>query len=181
MLGRLLALVAALAVAFGSLTACGSTSDPVAWSDKVCGSFMPAMQKLTKRPKVSYRSPQVVQRHVSAILGDGIDAMDGMLTGLREAGEPPVEGGHRWAGQMRDALGKARKHFLKAKSTIDSADPRKPRVFLAAMKKVSRMPGASRIEKPFKKIRTDRVLNQAYRDAKNCQRLDRYMKKKTRS
>jgi hypothetical protein len=176
MLGRLIALVTALAVALSTLTACGSQSDPVAWADDVCGSFMPAMKKLAKRPKISYRSPQSMQRDLSSMLDNGIDGIDGMIRGLREAGDPPVDDGRRWVGQMRDALGKARKIFLKARSTIDSADTRKPAAFLAALKKISRMPGGATIKKPFNVIKTTHELDKAYRDAKSCQRLERYLK-----
>lgn len=176
MLRRLAALVTALAVVFGTLTACGSQSDPVAWADEVCGSFLPAAKKLVKRPKLSHRSPQAFQRDLSSAIDDFIDGIDGMLSGLREAGDPPVEDGRRWAGQMRDALGEARKVFVSMRSTIDRADTHKPAAFLAAMKKVSRIPRGSTIKKPFNVIKTASVLDTAAGDAKSCRRLERFMK-----
>lgn len=176
MLRRLAALVTALAVVLGTLTACGSQSDPVAWADEVCGSFLPAMKKLAKRPKLSHRSPEAFQRDFSSAIDNFIDGIDGMISGLREAGDPPVEDGRLWAGQMRDALGNTRKVFVSARSTIDSADTSNPAAFLAAMKKVSRIPRGSAIKKPFKAIKTLGVPSKAYRDPKSCQRLERFMK-----
>lgn len=176
MLRRLAALVTALAVVFGTLTACGSQTDPVAWADEVCGSLLTGAKKLVKRPKISHRSAQAFQRDLSSAVDDFIDGIDGMISGLREAGDPPVQDGRRWAGQMRDALGKVRKVFVSMRSTIDSADTDKPVAFAAAMKKVSRIQRASTIKKPFNVIKTGSVLDTAAGDAKSCRRLERFMK-----
>lgn len=176
MLRRLAALVTALAVVLGTLTACGSQSDPVAWAEDFCGSFLTGAKKLVKRPKISHRSPQAFQRDLSSAVDNFIDGLDGMISGLREAGDPPVEDGRRWAGQMRDALGNARKVLVSMRSTIDSADIRKPAAFAAAMKKVSRIERASSIKKPFNVIKIGSVLDKAADDAKSCRRLERFMK-----
>lgn len=125
------------------------------------------------------RSPESMQEALSGYTGKVIGALDGMIVGLREAGPPPVADGVKLAGQVRTGLGKARKAFLRVKSTIDSADLKNQRKFLAAVRQAGKLTRAvEKLDDPVQAFDDSRELSRAYRDAPSCQRLEKSFKRK---
>jgi len=174
------ALVAALAVVV-SMAGCGSSSgdgsgDAVAFTDKICGSFIPFLQTASKPPNVSPSDPIAASKALSTYLGDAVTAVDKAITGLDGAGKSPVAGGDELVSKTKTALGQIRTAFGDAKATLDSAPNTKQAKASALSKAASTMSSLSKLPNPTADLATNTELNAAAEKAANCQKMKTIVK-----
>src|SRR5947208_3071895 len=97
--------VPAVAIAL-ALTGCGSksdsgsgsgsgstTSDPVAWAEKVCKSVEADVAAFTTPPNIDPSDPAKQKDGIVAYLGNLSTALDHFISGVNAAGPPPVADG----------------------------------------------------------------------------------------
>lgn len=139
-----------LAAAFAVLTAtaCSGAPEPpaatpapvdpaAAWVDDVCGSVLPFATSATAAPDFAAAADlAAVQRTYGEYL-------DGLITGVRDgrtaltaAGAAPIAAGDPVLDRVRTAMTRLEQDVTGARATVDAADPKDPRAFVASVRQV---------------------------------------------
>jgi hypothetical protein len=138
---------AVAAAAFAGMTACGPSAapgteapkpDPVAgWSDSVCGSVLAFATSATAAPDFAAATDlAAVQRTFSDYLGTLVTGLRDGREALAAAGAPPVATGAGVLDRVRTAMTRLEQDLAGARATVDAADPRDPRAFVASVRQV---------------------------------------------
>ncbi|GAY09306.1 hypothetical protein [Pseudonocardia sp. N23] len=151
----------------------GVGADPVAWMDKVCGSFQPMLDAAQKTPDLANaRDLPTIKKSFSDYLGAVLAGVQQARSQLRAAGKAPVSGGDDVVGRIDGLYGQFETSLSEAKTRVDGVDPNDATAFQAALTdatnsltKLSQSGGGLGDTKPF--IR----LNRAADAAPNCQKL----------
>jgi hypothetical protein len=188
-------LLAAVAVATVALTGCSATvtgapaptggssvltpnapmtTDPVAWTDQVCGSLLPLVGTSTTEPQFDQRNPGAAVKAISDYLGTVVSAIDQALAGLDAAGRAPVADGDAFVAKLKDALTTVRSSFNTSKTAIDKVDPNNITELVTALPEVlAPLLALSQLQDPTTSLKANPELKAAAAKAPNCQKLNK--------
>lgn len=169
------AVVAAAAVAL-TLAGCGSgttTKDPVAWAESVCKKIEPEVAKLQKTPDMDVTDLSKTKDALVPYLGDLANAINTMSTGLKEAGDPPVDGGADLVKRTVEAMDKAKQAVERAQDKLEAADPADPAAFQQALTDMgTEMSALSEVSDPTKELDSNATLKDAFSKAETCKKIE---------
>ena len=149
------------------------TTDPVAWTDQVCGSLLPFVEASTNEPQFDQSNPGATLKVLSDYLGQTISAIDQALAGLDAAGPAPVADGDAFAAKLKDALTVVRSSFVKSKTAIDKVDPNDMTELLTALPQVlAPLRDLPQLQDSTTGLKANPELKAAAAKAPNCQKLD---------
>ncbi|MDQ3406344.1 MAG: hypothetical protein M3548_23605 [Actinomycetota bacterium] len=164
----------------GSSTGSGTTTtaeakggDAVAWAESVCSKIGPEVEALSKTPEIDSSDPAKTKDSMVSYLTTLSTALGKMSSGIEDAGTPPVADGKVLADKVVGGLGEAKKAVDTAKenlSTVDASDPAK---FQEGFQKVSAdLSKIGDMEDPTKGLRGNQELEDAFKNAESCKKLD---------
>ncbi|HET9140567.1 hypothetical protein [Actinophytocola sp.] len=176
-----LAVVSAAALAF-ALSGCsdsnGSSSDgqaggAVGWADRVCQAIGDDLTALQQRPDLTNTDPQKVRESLITYLSQLSSTLDGMVSGVKDAGPPPVTDGSAQVDKLTDLLGNAKTSLQEAKTALEQAQANDPQAYQAAVLKVTEeMSKFAELEDPFKELSQNKELSDAFEQAPECKKID---------
>ncbi len=156
-------------------TSAGGSSggDAVAWAEKVCGAIGPQVASLSKGPDVDPTDPAKAKDSMVTYLGTLEEALSNMVTGIKDAGDPPVADGASIASKAASSLDEAKTAVATAKTNLSKVDATDPAAFQAGFLQVSQdLQKLSAMEDPTKGLRGNSELNGAFAQAPSCKALD---------
>ncbi|MBC6447017.1 hypothetical protein [Actinokineospora xionganensis] len=183
--------VAAVTLSFG-LAGCGSDSPPtaggtttttttagaangdaVAWADKVCSAVAPEVEKFKDTPTGDPTNLQATKDGFVTYLDGMAQALDRMISGIRDAGSPPVTDGDAAAKAVENSLETAKGTVTLAKDNLAKVDASNPQAFQAGMAQVGQdLQGLAQMEDPTKGLRGNKELNDAFEKSDKCKALN---------
>jgi hypothetical protein len=188
-------LLAAIAVATVALTGCSATvagapaptgassapapnapmtTDPVAWTDQVCGSLLPFVEASTTEPQFDQNDPTASVKAISDYLGKSVSAIDQALAGLNAAGPAPVADGDAFVAKLKNALTIVRSSFETSKTAIDKVDPNNITELLTALPQLlAPLQALSQLQDSTTGLKANPELKAAAAKAPNCQKLNK--------
>ena len=154
--------------------AVAATTDPVAWSDKVCGSLLPLQQSFETPPSFDQNDPAAAVKALSDFLGKGVTAIDQAVTGLDAAGPSPLPDGDAAVAKIKTTLTTVRSSFDQSKTAIDKIDPNNVQDLITGLPKaVAPLQDLSQLKNPATDLQTNPQLEAAFAKAPNCQTLQK--------
>jgi hypothetical protein len=177
---RLVATAAALLLA---LTACSDDSgsggsgsgsgDAVAWAEKVCKSVEGDVGKLNQTPDIDPSNPAQAKDSLVSYLGTIETALGNMVSGIRDAGDPPVADGKAAVDKLVNTLEGAKTSVGTAKTNLEQAPADDPAALQQAFTKVAQdMEALGDLQDPTKDLESNQQLKTAFDQAPTCKRLD---------
>lgn len=168
--------VAAVGAALAVLAAAGcggSTSDPVAWTDKVCGALLQFTDAVKTEPNIDPNAdPATTVKVLSDYLGTAATALQGSINGLDSAGPSPVKGGDEIVTKLKGTLGQFQSSFQKAKTQLDAVDTSDAGSLTTALPAaVAPLQELANVPNPTADLENNTELNQAAEKAPNCQKV----------
>jgi len=148
------------------------TSDPVAWTDKVCGSLLPLQESLSAKPQFDENDPAAAVKALSDFLGKSEASIDQAISGLDAAGPSPVASGDPAVAKIKSALTTIRSSFDQAKVALDKIDPNNVSELVTALPQaVAPLQELSKLQDPTTDLQSSPELEAAAAKAPNCQTL----------
>jgi hypothetical protein len=179
MIRRLTMAAAATGLTLG-LAACGSDSGSgsgggdaaVSWMEKVCASVEGEVAVLSQSPDVDTTDPKTAKENMLTYLMNFSIALDRMVSGIKEAGAPPVADSTKVVDAVTTALGGAKKGVDDTKTALEKTTINTPEELQAALTKVGEdMSKLSQLDDPTKDFKANEELNNAFDKAPTCKRL----------
>ncbi len=150
----------------------GPGSDPVAWSDRVCGAVLSFAVPATSAPDYSRTSDlPAVQRTVSSYLDTVIAGAQQGQARLADVGRAPEPGGDEAARRAQDALRALEEDFGGVKTTVDAMDPDDPQAFMSTLAQVESKVSAVATPNPLGDLTAAPRLYRAAERSAQCQKL----------
>jgi hypothetical protein len=150
------------------------TTDPVAWTDKVCGSLLPLQQSFDAPPSFDQSDPAAGIKSLSDFLGKGVTVIDQAVSGLDAAGPSPVADGDAAVAKIKTTLTTVRSSFNQAKTEIDKIDPNNVQDLITGLPKaVAPLQDLSQLKNPAADLQSNPQLDAAFAKAPNCQTLQK--------
>jgi hypothetical protein len=150
------------------------TTDPVAWTDQVCGSLLPFVEASTTEPQFDQSNPSAAVKALSDYLGKAVSTIDQALTGLDAAGPAPVADGDAIVAKLKTTLTTVRGSFDKAKTAIDKVDPNNITELATALPEaLAPLQDLSQLQDPTTDLKTNPELEAAAAKAPNCQKINK--------
>lgn len=147
-------------------------SDAVAWAEQVCASVAPEVGKLSEGPDIDPSNPQAAKDGLVTYLDTLIAALDRMISGVRDAGAPPVPDGQVAADRAVGTLEEAKDSVESARDDLAAADVSDPAAFRAAFTKVGEdLQKLSDLDNPMEGLRGNEELDAAFEEAPSCKQL----------
>jgi hypothetical protein len=151
-----------------------TTTDPVEWTDQVCGSLLPVVEASTTEPQFDQSNPGAALKALSNYLGTTVSAIDQALAGLDAAGPAPIADGDAFAAKLKNALTTVRSSFDKSKTAIDKVDPNNITELVTALPEVlAPLQDLSQLQDPTTGLKANPELKAAAAKAPNCQKLNK--------
>jgi hypothetical protein len=148
------------------------TTDPVAWTDKVCGSLLPLQDSLSTKPQFDENDPAAAVKALSDFLGKSEASIDQAISGLEAAGPSPVANGDAAVTKIKSALTTIRSSFDQAKVALDKIDPNNVSELVTALPQaVAPLQELSKLQDPTTDLQSSPELEAAASKAPNCQTL----------
>ncbi|OLR92091.1 hypothetical protein [Actinokineospora bangkokensis] len=183
---RVVPALASVAIAIGSLSACGSdsgsgsggsagpASDPaVAWMDKVCGSLAAGGKQLSEIPSVDPTDPSKAKAGLVTFLTNLSTALGSVSTSIKDAGVPPVADGQATVDKAQATIDGARTSLDSAKTRLEAVSATDPVAFTNALQEISPSLSAfSNTEGPLKDLKANPELNEAFGKTPACKQVD---------
>jgi hypothetical protein len=154
--------------------AVAATTDPVAWTDKVCGSLLPLQKSFETPPSFNQNDPSAAVKALSDFLGKGVTAIDQAVAGLDAAGPSPLADGDVAVAKIKTTLTTVRSSFDQSKTAIDKIDPNNVQDLITGLPKaVEPLQDLSQLKNPATDLQTNPQLEAAFAKAPNCQTLQK--------
>ncbi|MGH3861721.1 hypothetical protein [Actinokineospora sp.] len=154
-------------------TAAAANGDAVAWADKVCSAVAPEVEKFKDTPTGDPNNLQATKDGFVTYLDGMAQALDRMVSGIRDAGTPPVADGDAAAKAVENSLETAKATVVKAKNNLAKVDASNPQAFQAGMAQVGQdLQGLADMEDPTKGLRGNKELNDAFEKSEKCKALN---------
>ena len=151
-----------------------TTTDPVAWTDQVCGSLLPFVEASTTEPQFDQSNPGAAVKALSDYLGKAVSTIDQALTGLDAAGPAPVADGDAIVAKLKATLTTVRGSFEKSKTAIDKVDPNNITELATALPEaLAPLQDLSQLQDPTTDLKTNPELEAAAAKAPNCQKINK--------
>ena len=148
------------------------TTDPVEWTDKVCGSLLPLQESLSAKPEFNENDPNAALKALSDFLGKSEASIDQAVSGLDAAGPSPVPNGDAAVSKIKSALTTIRSSFDQAKAALDKIDPNNVSELVTALPQaVAPLQELSKLQDPTTDLQSSPELEAAAAKAPNCQTL----------
>jgi hypothetical protein len=150
----------------------GPGSDPVAWSDRLCGAVLSFLVPATTPPDFAATGDlPAVQRTFSDHLGTVVAGVQQGRVQLGSVGRAPHAVGDEAVGRAITAMERIEQDYVSAKSAVDTADVNDPQAFVATLTQVESAVAALSPPDPLNDLRTSPRLHRAAERATQCQRL----------
>jgi hypothetical protein len=151
-----------------------TTTDPVKWTDQVCGSLLPFVEASTTEPQFDPSNPGAALKALSDYLGKAVSTIDQTLAGLDAAGPAPVADGDAFVAKLKNALTIVRSSFETSKTAIDKVDPNNITQLATALPEVlAPLQDLSQLQDPTTGLKANPELKAAAAKAPNCQKLNK--------
>jgi hypothetical protein len=151
-----------------------TTTDPVAWTDQVCGSLLPFVEASTTEPQFDPSNPGTGVKALSDYLGNAVSAIDQTLAGLDAAGPAPVADGDAFVAKLKNALTIVRSSFETSKTAIDKVDLNNITQLATALPELlAPLQDLSQLQDPTTGLKANPELKAAAAKAPNCQKLNK--------
>jgi hypothetical protein len=151
-----------------------ATSDPVAWTDKLCGSLLPSVKALSTSPQVDQNDPGATVKALSGYFGTAVSSLDQTLKGLDAAGPSPIANGDAVVVKLKQTLGSVRTSFNNAKAAIDKVDPNNISDIATALPEaLAPLQNLQSLDDPSTDIQSNPALEAAAAKAPNCQEINK--------
>jgi hypothetical protein len=152
--------------------AVAATTDPVQWTDKVCGSLLGLQESLSAKPQFDENDPSAAVKALSDFLGKSEASIDQAISGLDAAGPAPVANGDAAVTKIKSALTTIRSSFDQAKIALDKIDPNNVSELVTALPQaVAPLQELSKLQDPTTDLQSSPELEAAAAKAPNCQTL----------
>ncbi|HKQ42007.1 MAG TPA: hypothetical protein VJT79_05955 [Pseudonocardia sp.] len=153
-------------------SAVAPTTDPVQWTDKVCGSLLGLQESLSTKPQFDENDPSAAVKALSDFLGKSEASIDQAISGLDAAGPAPVANGDAAVTKIKSALTTIRSSFDQAKIALDKIDPNNVSELVTALPQaVAPLQELSKLQDPTTDLQSSPELEAAAAKAPNCQTL----------
>lgn len=150
----------------------GPGSDPVVWTDKVCGSLLTFVRPAMSQPDFAGASDLAsIKKLLSDYLGSIVTGIEQARSQLQSAGASPVTGGDEVRTKIDGLLTRLHADMSAAKAKVDAADPNNPPAFQAALQDAEKALGEISAPDGLGDINSLPRLNKAAEKAKSCQDL----------
>lgn len=183
---RVVPALASMAIAIGTLSACGSdsgstpeggntpqASPAVQWIDKVCGTLVTGGQKLSQMPAVDPANPAAAKEGLIGFFTSFSDTLTSLSTGLKDAGVPPVADGQATVDKAQATIDGAKTSVDSAKTKLAGIDTANPLAFQQALVELSpSLTALDNTDGPLKDLRANPELNTAFEQAPGCKQVD---------
>jgi hypothetical protein len=157
----------------GSNSSGGQSGGAVGWADKVCQAIGDDLTALQERPNLTDTDPQKVRESLIAYLGQLTSTLEGMVSGVKDAGPPPVADGSAQVDKLTTLLGEAKTSLQEAKTNLEQVPANDPAAYQAAVLKVTEeMSNFAKLEDPFKEFEANKELNEAFEQAPACKQIN---------
>jgi hypothetical protein len=166
---------AAAPTSSGATTSSVASSPAVAWVDKVCGEVLALVEgESAAPPALTDPDPAKSLKSFDEFITRNIDLVDQRLTNLRKAGSSPVAGGDEALTALINGLEALKKGYQAAKDRFATIDTRDPQAAQTAIVEAitSLGQGSADLEKAVKSVQDNKELQDASKQAPNCQKLD---------
>lgn len=160
-------------LALVTVAACddGST-DPVAWTDKVCASLLAFTVKASAQPNIDGSNPQAALQSLSDYLGTAIAAADESIAGLSSVGPSPVAGGDEIVDRATTAFTSMRTAFQDARTKLEGVDTSNPAALFAGVgQAVTPLASLPETAQSLQGLQGNAELEAAAKQAPNCQKF----------
>jgi hypothetical protein len=159
----------------GAQGAAGTTEDPVAWTDRVCGALLPFVRTAAVPPSLdSAADPAALISVLSDYLGQASATAGTAATELRAVGPSPVEGGDELVSGLTQTVTTTQTSFQDAKAKIDALDPNDPQALLTTLPAaVAPLEQLANLPDPTAGLQNNAELDSAAQQAPNCQEVER--------
>ncbi len=158
----------------GAAAGGAATSDPVAWTNNVCGSLLPFVKAASTEPQFDQSDPAAAVKALSAYLGGAVGSIDQGLTGLDAAGPAPVADGDAIVTKLKQTLTTVRTSFSQAKTAIDKVDPNNVAEIATALPEaLAPLQSLSSLQDPTTDLKSNPALEAAANKAPNCQEINK--------
>ncbi|SDD82231.1 hypothetical protein [Actinokineospora iranica] len=151
-----------------------ANGDAVAWAEKVCSSVAPHVDELDDGPKdIDGTDPNKAKAGMSAYLDKLSGALDSMTASFKEAGDPPVANGDQLSEKAVGSLDEAKKIVDGAKVKLEGVNTADPAAFQSGFLQVGQdLQKLGDLEDPTKGLRGNKELEEAFKAAPTCKKLD---------
>ena len=159
-------------------TTSGSTvsGDPsVAWVDKVCGEIVKLTQtQTTAPPNLSNSDANQALEAFDQYIGANIDVVDKTISNLRNVGPSPIAGADEALTALLNGLEALKKGYQTTREMFSKVDPNNPQAAQAAMLEAfsGLSQGGEELGKAVDTIDSNKAIENAGKQAPNCQKLD---------
>ncbi|WP_018683872.1 hypothetical protein [Actinokineospora enzanensis] len=150
----------------------GASDGATAWAEKVCSTVAPEVAKLAAKPNIDPSNPAVAKQGLVDYFGTMATAMDKMITGIKDAGAPPVPDGAKLAEQTTQGLQKFKTASENAKAAMAKASVTDPAAFQQVFTQIAEEMQNAEMEDPTSVLRGDTELDKAFKAAPTCKMLD---------
>lgn len=162
--------------ASGTTTASSNSSeasgDAVAWADKVCKSVEHEAGAFTQKPNIDTSNAESAKAGLISYLDSLGTAVDRLISGIKDAGDPPVPNGKQAAEETTKAFEEAKKTLQDAKVQLQQTPVNDPAAAKQAFTDVaSKLTSLGDLDA---RHTVDDVpqLKDAFEKAPTCQKLD---------
>ncbi len=152
----------------------GSTDDPVAWVDDVCGALLPFIETASVQPSLNTSgSPDQLVQGLSDYLGEASTAAGSAIEGMRAAGPSPVEQGDQLVAGLTEALTTFQTTFDSTKARLDAVDTSDPAELATALPEaIAPLEDLANVPDPTDQLESNSELDAAAEQAPNCQQIE---------
>lgn len=149
-------------------------TDPVAWTDKLCGSLLSTEKALSSEPQINQSDPAATVQGLSAYFGSAVSALDQSLSGIDAAGPSPIADTDPIVTRLKQTLTTLRTSFAQAKTAVDKVDPNNPADLATALPEaLAPLASLGTLGDPTAGLKTNPELKAAADKAPNCQEINK--------
>jgi hypothetical protein len=149
-------------------------TDPVAWTDKLCGSLLPTVKALASEPQIGQSDPASTVKGLSAYFGGAVSSLDESLSGIDAAGPSPIADTDPVVAKLKQTLRTLRSTFAEAKTAVDKVDPNNPADLATALPEaLAPLANLGALGDPTAGLKTNPELKAAAAQAPNCQEINK--------
>ncbi|MFP5020903.1 hypothetical protein [Pseudonocardia phyllosphaerae] len=154
----------------------GVGSDPVAWSDKVCGALVSYYRPLTARPDYSGADLPGIKGRLADYLSKLSGGIGDGQKQLQAAGDSPVTGGDEFKKSIGDLLSRTSTTIGQARADVDAANPADVNGFQAKLRSAEDKLRTIGSAQGLEKLGATPRLDKAVASAPKCGELNKLTK-----
>ncbi len=150
-----------------------TTSDPVAWVDKVCGALLPLAEVNKTAPKVDATDFAATKQAIATALTAALDSLPGVRSGLDAAGPSPVPGGDEVVTKLREVVDQLGTTMTEVKTKLEAANTNDATGFVTAL--ADSLGGlaaiGAKVDEAQRVVNANGELKAAAQQSRNCEQV----------